>query len=388
MTKVNDDSSSFLKKFLAAYSYRYDYKSDSLIGHDGPVEFSHVISQLRVYALNSGGLQYKNYFRDLLACWKKDESLKCLHEFREKIRHLKSRPDLVSSFLEAVSDQRTDLDAIVLRHWIWQVKRKLFGLEIDHHIMPVLFGKSGAGKSVAIRSLIEPLHDFTLSVDMSILSDQFSKRQFTRNYIVFFDELDGAESTDINRIKQIITAENMEYRVMRTEGYFYGRQNSSFIGCSNSPIRDRISDPTSARRFWQITTKDKIDWNTINTLDYQSLWQSVDENSPAPIVSRLDKVTAIQEEEIRTTTIIEEWLKMSYVLDESSKCNLRTSDLFENFKEWKEWQSITFPISFQKFARELKYEAKKVYGKDIAPSHSWNGTAWPLKLIEEKRKAG
>lgn len=385
---MNDDSSSFLKKFLAAYNYRYDYKSDSLIGENGPVEFSHVISQLRVYALHKGGLQYKSYFRDLLSCWKKDEARSVINNFRQRFQSNKADTSLVTTFTAAVSDNRVELNSIILQHWIWQVKRKLFGLEVDHHIMPVLFGKSGAGKSVAVRSLLEPLYDLTLSVDMSILSDQFSKKQFTRNFVVFFDELDGAESTDINRIKQIITAETMEYRVMRTEGYFYGRQNASFIGCSNSHVRDRISDPTSARRFWQITTKDKIDWNTINTLNYLRLWQSVDENAQAPIIPYLEKVTAIQEEEIRTTTVIEEWLRMAYILDETSSSNLRTSDLFEQFKQWREWQSITYPISFQKFARELKHETKKLYGRDIVPSHSWNGTSWPLKSIEGNRKAG
>ena len=155
----------------------------------------------------------------------------------------------------------------------------------------------------------------------------------------------------------------MEYRVMRTEGYFCGRQNSSFIGCSNSP-RDRIRTPHLQEDFGRSQPKIKIDGIQSIRLIIKvsgSLWMKM----APPIVSRLDKVTAIQEEEIRTTTDNRRMVEMSYVLDESSKCNLRTSDLFEFQRMERSGNQLHFYF-IQKFARELKYEAKSLW-KDIAP---------------------
>ena len=64
------------------------------------------------------------------------------------------------------------LDIAVVKHFVWQVKRKLIGLPVDHHIMPILFGKSGGGKSVAIHKLVEPLKELTLETNMSVFQDQ------------------------------------------------------------------------------------------------------------------------------------------------------------------------------------------------------------------------
>ncbi|MCX6125408.1 MAG: hypothetical protein NTV34_11780 [Proteobacteria bacterium] len=129
---------------------------------------------------------------------------------------------------------------------------------------------------------------------MGIFDDIHSKRMLSRNFVVVFDELQGSEDVDINNMKQIITASTLEWRVMRSEQVGSAPQNATFIGCTNEPVKTRIVDPTSARRFWELRCLGQIDWNVINSIDYMALWRSVDETGPSPVI---ELVGAIREQQ-------------------------------------------------------------------------------------------
>lgn len=364
---------------LKRHDLDYDYKTDSLRRNDVVVEESLAISFLRLDARAQDVEDIRSYIRDGLNVYRHDRSKVELSRLSQSLQYDSKQCDLVENWIKAVCGKESKFDAVVMKHWIWQVKRKLAGLEVEHHLMPVVYGKSGVGKSVSVAKLIEPLRSVALQTNMGIFGDQFSRRSFARNFIVFFDELQGSETADVNAMKQIITAPVIEWRAMRSERVMSAPQNATFIGCSNDPVRDRIQDSTSSRRFWQITCAEHIDWLAINSIDYISLWRSVDEMSPSPIIEHLNQIRKIQEAEIRVKDIVEQWIEETCEIVSFDLSSLTTSELYDSFRDFCLWQNQKSFPQFQKFARDIK-RIFEVSGYGAVAKKTNRGTTWCIRI--------
>ena len=196
----------WLKERLNFHNLDYDYKTDSLRKGTVVFEESLIISLLRLDARELEVEDLRSYIQDALKVYRHGQAISTLRQLSTKISFVQTIENEIEAWVTALTGQNSPLDIAVMKHFIWQVKRKLGGLSVENHIMPIIYGKSGIGKSYAVSKLIEPLIDVALQTDMSIFSDQFSKRAFSRNYLVFFDELNGSDNADINAMKQIITA--------------------------------------------------------------------------------------------------------------------------------------------------------------------------------------
>lgn len=367
---------------LREHRLDYDYKTDSLKQGDLVFEETLAVSLLRLDAHEQDLEDLRSYIRDVLNVYRHERSIVELTQLNQNLTYASTQNDPVASWVTAVCGKSSDLDVAVVKHFIWQVKRKLSGQAVEHHMMPVLFGRSGAGKSVAVSRLIEPLRAVALQTDMSIFGDQFSRRAFARNFLVFFDELQGSDNADVNAMKQIITAPVIEWRAMRSERVMSAPQNSTFIGCSNDPVRDRIKDPTSSRRFWQINCADQIDWQAVNSIDYLALWRSVDENAPTPILEHLSEVRKVQETEIRVKDIVEQWVEESCEIVSFDESSLTTSELYDSFKDFCLWQNQKSFPQFQKFARDLK-RILEAQGHGALSKKTNRGTTWAIRIKKD-----
>ena len=365
--------------FLSDNGYTYDYKTDSVRKDGERISEKTIMSKMNLACHSTGSKRLRSFLKDAFHIWRCEQARNSLKNLRSSTAFANVEDDPMKDWVLATTGQCNLHDVAILKHFIWQVKRKISGLEVDHHIMPILFGKSGAGKSVAVQKLIQPLMDFALISSMSVLKDRFGKRQLSRNFIMFFDELEGAGSVDVNSLKQIITAPSIEWREMHSEGIKSSPQNCTFIGCSNDPVRDRIQDSTSARRFWQLNCQDRIDWETINDLNYDAMWKSIDENLPSPIIPLIDEINKIQNREIRATNLIEDWLTTSCKPACFTNKSPTTKELYQDFKDWCQWQGIISYPGIQKFARSLVPEVRSI-GWDIESKHGNRGTIWPLKI--------
>lgn len=373
------DPKAWVIERLREHDLEYDYKTDSLRKGDSVVEEPLAISLLRLDARELDVEDIRSYIRDGLNVYRHERSQVELNLLTRKLAYAPSDTCPTESWITAVCGKPSELDTVVVKHFIWQVKRKLAGLPVEQHIMPVVVGPSGAGKSVAVSRLIEPLRAAALQTDMSIFSDQFSRRAFARNFVVFFDELHGSDNADVNAMKQIITAPVIEWRAMRSERVMSAPQNSTFIGCSNEPVRDRIKDSTSSRRFWQINCGDKIDWNAINGIDYLVLWRSVDENASAPILEHLSEIRKIQESEIRIKDPVEQWVEEKCEIVTFNESSLTTSELYESFKVFCAWQNQRSIPQFQKFARDIK-RILEVPQQGPVSKKTNRGTTWRVRI--------
>jgi hypothetical protein len=246
---------------------------------------------------------------------------------------------------------------LVMRHFIWQVKRKLIDKRVTFHLMPLLFGSiQGSGKSRGIQALLEPLSRYTInSKTVPEIIDSRNFRTLSLNYVCFLDEMGKSEVADIESLKNIITAETMNYRPLYTNGNMTAVQRSTFIGASNKDIRSLIKDQTGMRRFYQINCKPEAKsqalWDIVSALDINAIWRSVDENQDVPeIKDYLDDLSRHQEG-IRAKNAIEEYAIEFNVKKGEARVPLKT--LYTSFKNYCD-EAKLHPFSKPVFTQEFE----------------------------------
>jgi hypothetical protein len=180
-----------------------------------------------------------------------------------------------------------EMDIAVMKHFFRQTKRKLLGLPVDHDLMIALYGNvTDTGKSTAIRKILEPLLTAGLATETNL--DCFGESRehylFVEYPVIFLDEMGGLKKLDEASFKRILTAKKINYRRPGTNTSVIGPMISVFIASVNTPIAELIKDPTCARRLYQMNAcEDQFDWDAINKMDVNALWQSVDEKGPCPV---------------------------------------------------------------------------------------------------------
>lgn len=373
------------KKWLDTYNQcldvTYDYKTDSVFIASARVDYDVYMADMRTCVLQKHikGLS-KQALEDVVKVWMHDQKNIFLNKMRDLLAYELPKEDLVEKWVAATTGKKDPLDVAVMRHFIWQVRRKLFRLNVDHHMMPILYGKSGGGKSKAVNNLLVPVSALLMSTDLSIFADQFKMRFFTRSYIMFFDEMAKSDRADVDRLKNIITSPTVDFRIMRTEKLESGSQNCTFIGCSNDSVHDKIFDPTSARRYWQLNCIDKLDWPTINSIDYLALWKSVDEKSTCPVIPVLERIRVVQDKDIRHKDLVEDWVSSYCKVKKSEQRTDPTSQaLYSEFADWCKWQKINNQPTSNKFYRQLKVVISRL-GWKVKPIENNRGTVWPFEV--------
>jgi hypothetical protein len=221
----------------------------------------------------------------------------------------KAADEQVRSFARAVTGKDDRLVIAVIKHFIWQVKRKLNRLPVEHHLMPIVVGKTRGGKSTAVQKLLTPLTELVGGdgLGLNVLSDERYNYLLTQFYVMVFDEMDKAMRTDVEALKSRITLPTVSWRVLGTNMSSGGANVATFIGTSEKPVSQLINDSLGAGRFFQLDAQERLDWHAINDADSLAMWRSVDEHGPAPIEAFLPALREHQDR-IKATGTVEEFV--------------------------------------------------------------------------------
>lgn len=201
---------------------------------------------------------------------------------------------------EAFADESQQSHAYVIRALqasVWQVKRKLVNnpaYPVTDHLMTILTGPQGSGKSTFWQKFFSPLAAFVYPADFKQLRDG-KNFDLWRHPIVFFDEMAYAAKADIDEVKNAITSTHRTSRLHHSHSAANIRNSATFFGATNGSLGSIIFDKTGLRRFAPIATKAApraenegravVDWEAINDIDFTRLWQSVDHTAAHPLVA-------------------------------------------------------------------------------------------------------
>lgn len=349
----------WVKDWLHERSATLDYKSNMLVVDGDDLPFDQLLSRISLDAENERLKYSDDKIKHALNVWMAEQKKAVVASHISKIEF---DPELSSNaasrFLVAATGSAKPLEKAVLCHFIWQIKRKLIGLKVGNHLMPIFVGKHRGGKTEAIKKLLGPIESLSLMAnDMTVITDERGIKALNDNFCIFFDEMAKAGKVDADRMKNIITSEYVSYRIMRTNQYASLRHNSVFIGATNHHVRDLIFDHTSARRFYEIQTLNILNHQEINSIPYLDIWKSVNPHADSPITEFLSELDHVQESEIRNKCFVEEWLTSwckTISLETPHQQWSKPKDLYMNFKCWLDWQNkISLLPTYNKFLNRI-----------------------------------
>lgn len=258
--------------------------------------------------------------------------------------------DLIDSCFDTSTIGSEVVEAI-LKKFMWQVKRKMLGLDITNHLMPVILGPQGVGKTTFMERLVDPLHELKASTDFGQVTDD-RNIDLWDNFVLVLDEMGYASKADIESVKHVITSPTLLRRIMRTNHAISIKQNATFIGASNKELEQLIRDETGVRRFVGIRFQNKPDWKKMNKVDFSLLWQSVDERGADPIVPHVEIMRKLQES-ARAMKPCEEWVRNLSSAFKKVEFE-HESDWFRRYKEWEKDHYDKYRMDISEWRLELK----------------------------------
>lgn len=210
----------------------------------------------------------------------------------------------------------------VFSHFLWLCKRHLFGLPARYHMMPVIVGPQGSGKTETLKRLLTAgFGDLVLITSFDYMEDERNTPALAKHYIVFLDEMARANRADVSNLKRLLTQEKLTYRPLHTNDDATVKNNVTLIGASNMSTDALIKDETGMRRFYELkvdtvacnkmSTEERVmHWEQLDRIDYLEVWRSVNEQlSVLPeFIALRDTITKTQVEELQTTDMLGEFL--------------------------------------------------------------------------------
>lgn len=277
----------------------------------------------------------------------------------------------IEKFQLALTGSKDELALACIKQFVWQVRRKLFGKSVTNHLMVVLFGQQGSGKSRALEKLLNPIWSLVLPTIICDIVDERFQPQLSKHFVAFIDEMAGSSRADIEKLKRIITAESVKVRKLGTNTGIHVAQNCTLLGASNKELVQIIKDTTGMRRFFELKTLPKIDWDTINSIDYIKLWKSIDEENNHGFLDGVKQELAIHQSDLVSKDSVDEFVNEFNILPETDNDTaISTNELFSYYKKWAIQSSIKYPLDKATFGKIFKSKGfdpyqKKESGKSV-----------------------
>ena len=209
-------------------------------------------------------------------------------ELKQKLRFDPKAPDLFDELLDAMRvTEHREIHKRAIKHYLWQIKRKLWGEEPSYHFMLVLFtNKQAFGKTGFLRQFHRPMLEVFANITADRIRDQFGGDVFENYFVACVDELSQLARTDVAQLKEFVTRKDAVQRKMYSQVHQETRQNTTLCGTTNRPINQVVYDPSGMRRWWQINLNakdyDSMDFEQLDRWEedeFLMFWRAIDEHN-------------------------------------------------------------------------------------------------------------
>lgn len=269
-----------------------------------------------------------------------------------------------------------DIFKTIMYHWIWQVKRKMLGLEIRWPIWPHFYGAAGIGKTKTLEKMIDSaIPDFRTTTQLAKLFESTSEvKRMTEYYAWVIDELavgksaeetaDGCLTNDQKSIlKSMLTSTDIDARIYCTQNMMKRDLTFSCISSANVHFADVIFDEQTMRRYFEFTCTAKkpeseAEWTKrmYFTQYFMDLWLDVDENIEKGYLHLGEdeigrKVDEIQCTYFPTNTTVARWLTVYDIKPGQSP----QADIHRMYVDWCKESGYSKFKNIDNFIKELKH---------------------------------
>lgn len=231
----------------------------------------------------------------------------------------------IYDYLDIAEDY--DVFDMMFRHWVWCLKRRIFGKRVVWHIWLNFNGAQGIGKSQMLDRMFKTFEDFTVVTNLKVMNDiEREYKKFTDNYVIIFDDLNSGENNDndlllndsaVDAIKQIMTQEVFTIRQFQTQDQSKVPNTFVPISTANKHLYDIIYDGDAMRRWFEFNCRrDKApdSYDELNSVleRFPEVLQGIDENNDRGYWDRDSetgrKIIKIQKRYIPTNTSTNTWI--------------------------------------------------------------------------------
>ena len=82
--------------------------------------------------------------------------------------------------------------------------------------MAVILGDQGVGKSTLLELMLNPVEEICVESDFKAIADDRNSMLW-KNFVMVFNEMGHAKTTQIDTVRNAITAPHLTRRIMRTD---------------------------------------------------------------------------------------------------------------------------------------------------------------------------
>jgi hypothetical protein len=304
-----------------------------------------------------GQQKIKEILDSYISSWAFREEQKARNKVLEEIVFNNTNSNFVDieNFIYGLTGANDPLEIAVIKQFIWLVKRKMKGLDVERHLFPILQGKQNSGKSTAVRKLLEPIKLFCSSRSLDMLNDSKELAVLTRKNVIWFDEMSKAKKADVDAVKLHTTSDTVSYRILYTHNEATAKNVSTFIGCTNKSVQDIFYDPTGSRRFYELKCLDKTIHSVINSVNYVRLWKSINENEDTPPIEPYLKELEKAQEKIKALDSVEEFMIEECLMPQPDKEEIEVpfNELYSAYIKWMGEQKRYTAFSKKKMGTRL-----------------------------------
>lgn len=264
--------------------------------------------------------------------------------------------------LASLFGMNPDLAIAILQHFCWSVKQKQLRRPVVHHCMPIIFSTTqGTGKTVFVKKFLAPLRE--LATDSALFTDLADRRSgdIFRFPVIFLDDMERIPASMVPALKAVLTSDRLRRRRLGTSASDPIRQACVPIGTSNQMVQELVEDETGHRRFAMLPFRngatfkggDASVWETVNAVDYELLWRSVDAFASSPLLPFREELLRHEHAEAKPTGVIG-WvtdldLESEAVRNITTRLGVRAQGLRDLFMA-----QTGIEISAQKFAKDME----------------------------------
>lgn len=348
-----------------------------------PSDLNELIRAIRAVAIKSGlGKQAKS---DDIKCLVGDLAMRGAAEQIEKIaKNLAYDPASAPAAdlaLDALHElwrirQSPEVHRTIIKHWIWQVKRKLRGLSTVWSIWPNYHGGTGIGKTQWLTDFSVPFGDFALATSISkLLDEERQMMKLTSAYIINLDELSinnretqyADKEATLGRdqqatLKALLTQTKMTARILGGQTQATRRLTFSCISSANEHLPDLIYDEKTMRRYFEFNceVKGAVDFTKMEKIKAHILdiWRGVDENLEEgywnPKCAVWDEVAKEQARYYPTNTSTARWIADQHIVACTKNERDNLQELYDDYKTYCKERGNS-PKAYTKWSVDIKH---------------------------------
>lgn len=270
--------------------------------------------------------------------------------------------------------------AAIIQKFIHQARSKLRGNKVLNHLMPVIHGGQGSGKTYLLEQMLAPINEAVSWSNFDQITDD-RNIDLWQNLVIVLDEMARANKADVETIKHVITAETLDRRPMRTNSTVAVRNRAVMIGASNHRLDELIKDDTGNRRFVELIFNPDADRKAILTFDFKAMWAAVQPEDGDPTAMFRDAIAAAQAT-YAVAGPVQDWLDnydVQSLLQSMGPMGCSTADLYTAFLEYR--STVVPGVDFQArtqiaFASELRRIVEQYPIYNIEKRHTRGGNRW------------